>query len=174
MHLDLQHHLSLHQRFSTPTNRHCVTKAGRFHIDSATSKRLSSPVAGFGASHRALHKNDLAKLNVEYHRLMRMVVGLPAGTVLSDYVGLRPWFVTCIEAAWTLASYVATLLSERWTRTTMAWNIRGGRQRTRPAYTWETALETYCLRKGFDNWIVEFAAYAHWMRVKKSFVVFTL
>ena len=77
MHLGLQHHLSLHQRFSTPTNRHCVTKAGRFHIDSATSKRLSSPVAGFGASHRALHKNDLAKLNVEYHRLMRMVVGLP-------------------------------------------------------------------------------------------------
>ena len=56
-----------------------MTKTGPFHIDSATSQRLFSPVAGFGASHRALHKNDLAKLDVEYRRLMRLVVGLPAG-----------------------------------------------------------------------------------------------
>ena len=94
----------------------------------------------FGASHRASHKNDLAKLDVEYPRLMRMVVGPPANTnlaspwhdilhgwnnkvaVLSDYAGLKPWSVTCIEAVWTFASYVATLPTERWTRRTLEWN----------------------------------------------------
>ena len=43
-------------------------------------EKIISPVACFGASHRAIHKDDLAKLDVEYHRLMRMVVGPPADT----------------------------------------------------------------------------------------------
>jgi len=65
---------------------------------------------------------------------MCMVVGPPADTnwaspwhetlhgwndkvqVLWDYAGLKPRSVTCIEAVWRFASYVATLPSERWTR----------------------------------------------------------
>ena len=43
-------------------------------------EKVISPVACFGASHRAIHKDDLAKLDVEYRRLLRMVVGPPAGT----------------------------------------------------------------------------------------------
>ena len=60
-------------------------------------------------------RDDLAKLDVEYRRLMRMIVGPPADTnwaspwheilhgwnnkvqVLSDYAGLKPWSVTCVE-----------------------------------------------------------------------------
>ena len=56
--------------------------------------------------------------------------------VLSDHAGLKPWSVTCVEAVWKFASYVATLPSERWTCRILEWNIRGPRKRGRPAYTW--------------------------------------
>ncbi len=46
-----------------------------FYIRSDISKKNTS-----GASHRAIHKDDLAKLDEEYRRLMRMVVGPPADT----------------------------------------------------------------------------------------------
>ena len=171
-----------------------MTKACPFYIDSATSKRLSPQflvLVYHTVIHRAIHKDDLAKLNVEYRRLLRMVVGPPADTnwaspwheilhgwnnkvqVLSDYAGLKPWSVACIEAVWKFASYVATLPSERWTRRILHWNIRGRRTRGRPAYTWETTLERYCIWKGFDNWIVEAFEYGHWMRFKEDFVFFT-
>ena len=70
-------------------------------------EEVISPVACFGASHGAIHKNDLVKLDVEYRQWMRMVVGPPADTnwaspwheilhgwnnkvkVLSDYAGLN-------------------------------------------------------------------------------------
>ena len=43
-------------------------------------EKTISPVACFGASHRAIHKDDLAKLDVEYRRLLRIVVGPPTDT----------------------------------------------------------------------------------------------
>ena len=85
-------------------------------------EKVISPVACFGASHRAIHKDD-----VESRRLMHMVVGPPADTnwvspwhdilhgwnnkvqMLSDYAGLKSWSVTCIEAVWKFGAYVATL-----------------------------------------------------------------
>ena len=102
MHLDLQHHLQ--------------AASGAFHANKWTlcekgvsvlhKLRLSPPVACFGASHRAIHKDDLAKLDAEYRPLMHTVVGPPARTnwaspwheilhgwknkvqELSDYAGL--------------------------------------------------------------------------------------
>ena len=83
--------------------------------------------ACFGASHRAIHKNDFAKLDVESRRFMRMVVGPPADTnsvspwhgvlhggnskaeTLSDYARMKLWPVTCMEAVWKCSSYVITL-----------------------------------------------------------------
>ena len=139
-----------------------------------------SPVACFGASHRAIHKDDLAKLDVEYRRLMRMIVGPLADTnwaspwheilhgwnnkvqVLSDHAGLKLWSVTCVEAVWKFASYVATLPSERWTLRILEWNIRGPRNE-----------EVLLTRKGGGKWIVE-AAYDHWMRSLPDSVFFTL
>ena len=76
MHLDLQHHLQ--------------AASGAFHANKWTlcekgvsvlhKLRLSPPVACFGASHRAIHKDDLAKLDAEYRPLMHTVVGPPART----------------------------------------------------------------------------------------------
>ena len=68
--------------------------------------------------------------------------------VLSDHAGLKPWSVTCNEAVWNFASYVATLPSERWTHRILEWNIRGPRKRGRPAYTWQTTLQRYCIWTG--------------------------
>ena len=142
--------------------------------------KVISPVACFGASHCAIHKNDLAKLDVEFRRLMRMVVGPPADThwaspwhkILSE--GPTNIGLSHVEAVWKFVSYVATLPSERCTRRSLEWDIRGPRKRGRPAYTSETALQRYCMWKGGGNWIVEAAAYDHWTRSKQDFVLVTL
>jgi len=49
-------------------------------------EKVISPIACIGASHRAIHKDDLAKLDVEYRRLMLMVVG-----PLADTNWASPW-----------------------------------------------------------------------------------
>lgn len=108
-----------------------------------------------GASHRDVHKYVPAKLDVEYHRLMRMVVGPPAGTnwaspwhyilhgwnnkirVLSDHAGVKPWSATCIKAVKKFASYVATVPTERWNRRILERNSRGA-----------TETRTTCLHLG--------------------------
>ena len=155
MHSDLQHHLQAASR-AFHANKWILCDKGVSVLHRLRYfEKVISPVACFGASHRAIHKDDLAKLNVEYRRLLRMVVGPPADTnwaspwheilhgwnnkvrVLSDYAGLKPWSVTCVEAVWKFASYVATLPPERWTRRILHWNIRGRRTRGRPAYTWD-------------------------------------
>ena len=102
------------------------------------------------------------------------LIGHQPGT--SFYIGgtTRYRSVTCVVAVWKFASYVATLPSERWTRRILEWNIRGPRKRGPPAYTSEKALQRYCIWKGGSNWIVEAAAYDHWMRSVQDFVVFTL
>ena len=46
-----------------------------------------SPVPCLGAPHLAIHKSSLAKLDVEYRRLMLMVVGPPAGTTILHHHG---------------------------------------------------------------------------------------
>ena len=140
-HLDLQHHLQAASR-AFHANKWILCDKGVSVLHRLRYfETVISPVAYFGASHPAIHKNDLAKLDVEYRRLMRMIVGPPADTnlashwheilygwnnkaqVLSEYAGLTPWFVTRVEAVWKFASCVATLPSERWTRRILDWNI---------------------------------------------------
>ena len=100
-------------------------------------------------------QDDLTKLDVEYCRLMRMVVGPPAGTnwaspwhyilhgwnnkirVLSDHAGVKPWSATCIKAVKKFASYVATVPTERWNRRILERNSRGA-----------TETRTTCLHLG--------------------------
>ena len=188
-HLDLQHHLQAASRAFHANKWTLCDKGVSILHRLRYFEKIISPVACFGASHRAIHKDDL---DVEYRRLLRMVVGPPTDTnwaspwheilhgwnnkvqMLSDHAGLKPWSVTCIEAVWKFASYVATLPPERWARRILEWNMRGPRKRGRPAYTWETALQKYSIWKGFDNWIVEAAGREHWMLMKRDFVFFTL
>ena len=78
--MDLQHHLqaastALHadKWILCDKNVSVLHRLGYF-------EKVISPVACFGASHRAIQKNDIAKLDVENRRLMRMVVGPFADT----------------------------------------------------------------------------------------------
>ena len=38
----------------------------------------------------------------------------------------------------------------------------------------DVAVSKYCVRKGGGNWIVDAAAYDHWMRLKEDFIFFTM
>ena len=79
-HLDLQHHLQAASR-AFHANKWILCNKGVSILHRLRYfDEVVSPVACFGASHRAIHKDDLAKLDVEYRRLMRMVVGPPADT----------------------------------------------------------------------------------------------
>ena len=69
---------------------------------------------------------------------------------------------------------IATLPSERWARTILEWNITGPHKSGRPTYTWETVLPKYCAWRGFDNWIVETAAYDHWRQLKMDLILLML
>ena len=78
--LDLQHHLQAASR-AFHGNKWILCDKGVSVLHRLRYfEKVISPVACFGASHRAIHKDDLAKLDVEYRRLMRMIVGPPAGT----------------------------------------------------------------------------------------------
>jgi len=72
------HHINsivkLHQKPSTPTNGYCVPKGCPFYIESATSKRLSLQLLLALVHHTvAIHKADLAKLNVEYRQCFCLI-----------------------------------------------------------------------------------------------------
>ena len=55
-----------------------MTKACPFYIDSATSKKLSPQLLAL--VHHTVPFTKMTKLDVEYRRLLRMVVGPPADT----------------------------------------------------------------------------------------------
>ena len=67
--------------------------------------------------------------------------------MLSDSFGLKNWSVTCVEAG-TLDRQACGLEHQG---------------------TTETRTIRYCIREGFDNWLVEAVACGHW-----DFVCFTL
>ena len=74
-----------------------------------------TPVACFAAGHRKIFKQELAALDVAHRKLLRRVVGPPAGMdwsrpwyeILHDWnvrvsifvgqAGLKPWSHTCLE-----------------------------------------------------------------------------
>ena len=79
-HLDLQHHLPAASK-AFHANKWILCDKGVSVLHRLRYfEKVKSPVACLGASHRAIHKDDLAKLDVEYRRLMRMIVGPPPDT----------------------------------------------------------------------------------------------
>ena len=154
-----------------------VTKACPFYTESVSRKELSPQFFVFVHHTVPFTKIVLPKLYVEYRRFMRTAVGpfadtnwasrwsISYGWNNSSYI----WPVTFTERVWKFAFYVATLTSERWTRRILERNIGGPQQHGRPGYSLETALKIYIwtnsVQKGFDNRIVDAAAYDHWLRM---------
>ena len=79
-HLDPQHHLQAASR-AFHANKWILCDKGVSVLHRRRYfEKVIFPVACPGAAHRAIHKDDLAKLDVEYRRLMRMIVGPLAHT----------------------------------------------------------------------------------------------
>ena len=75
-HLDVQHHLRAASGVFH-ANKWILCEEGVPILHQLCYlERVKSPVVCFCASHRAIHKGDLTNLDVEYRRLLRMVVGL--------------------------------------------------------------------------------------------------
>ena len=87
-HLDLQHHVQAASKVFHANKWILCDKGVSVLHRLRYFERVISPVACFGASHRAIHKDDLAKLDVEYRRLLRMVVG-PLQTLIGHRPGTR-------------------------------------------------------------------------------------
>ena len=117
---DLQHHLqaasrAFHANRSILTN-HQVSVKDRLTFFHA----VVTPVACFAAGHRKIFKQELAALDVAHRKLLRRMVGPPAGMdwsrpwheILHDWnvrvsifvgqAGFKPWSHTCLEQHWKL------------------------------------------------------------------------
>ena len=176
-HLDPQHHLQTASRVFHCKKKLCVIRACPFYIGSDVSKRLYPQLLVL----MPIHRGDLAKLDVDYRELMRMVVGPPADTNLGitmaryvawmeqesrDAIGVR-WPDTFVFTCILCSNFPP---EERSIRRIPEWNLRRLRKRRRLAYTWETALPKYSICKSFDNWIVEAATYADPMSGKFNYL----
>lgn len=96
------------------------------------------------ASHRAVHKYVPAKLDVEYHQLMRILVGPPASTQWES-----PWHHIALHQTiiWRACRHGLKVWPSSYMHTssslptvdpkTLEWNIDGPRGRGRPVHTCE-------------------------------------
>ena len=147
-------------------------------------------VACFGACHRALYKEDLDKMDVVFRRLLRQVVGPPAGvnwnaawhdvlhvwhdrvnTFLQKY-NVVSWSETCLGQHWDFASYVARLPACRWVRRLLSWEPSDIKPQGRPRNTWETKLVEFCSLAGLGDWWRAAQDVRAWQQVREDFIQF--
>ena len=142
---DLQHHLqaasrAFHANRSILTN-HQVSVKDRLTFFHA----VVTPVACFAAGHRKIFKQELAALDVAHRKLLRRVVGPPAGmdwsrpwheilhdsnvrvSIFVGQAGLKPWSHTCLEQHWKLGQYAVNLPCDRWLPRLLHWKPIGQR-----------------------------------------------
>ena len=130
------------------------------------SKRLKffdavvSPVACFAAGHRTIHKPDLHRMDVEYKRLLRAVVGPPGNISWDDPwhetlhacnnkvrnachdSSLTNWRQQSLASYWKLATYIANLPRDRLVIRVLEWHprrVQAGRQPSNWDSGWEAA-----------------------------------
>ena len=132
-----------------------------------------SPVAVFAAGHRTMNKTDLRNFDVLFRKLLRSVVGPPAGMdwtrpwheILHDWNGrvnefaalhsIKLWSERCIQQHWDLAHYISSMEGQRWVKRLLQWQPNGRRRGGRPAHLWHTVLENFCRWKGLQHWTME-------------------
>ena len=118
-----------------------------------------SPVAVFAAGHRTMYKTDLRKFDVLFRKLLRSIVGPPAGMdwtrpwheiIVHDWNGrvnefvalhgIKLWSERCVQQYWELAHYISSLEDQRWVKRLMQWQPDGRGRGGRPAHLWHTFL----------------------------------
>ena len=150
-----------------------------------------SPVAVFAAGHRTMYKTDLRKFDVLFRKLLRSVVGPPAGMdwtrpwheILHDWNGRVDEFAALhsiklwseryrIQQHWDLAHYISSLEGQRWVKRLLQWQPDGRRRGGRPAHLWHTVLENICRWKGLQHWTMESRNHQSWMAMFPDFLHF--
>ena len=149
-----------------------------------------SPVAVFAAGHRTMYKTDLRKFDVLFRKLLRSVVGFPAGMdwtrlwheILHDWNGrvnefvalhgIKLWSECCVQQYWELAHYISSLEDQRWVKRLMQWQPDGRGRGGRPAYLWYTFLTDFCRWKGLRRWALEARNRQRWMEMLPDFLHF--
>ena len=129
-----------------------------------------TPVACFGAGHRKVRQHHLRKLDSEWRRLLRIMVGPPSGLdwslpwheVLHEWnqhvqqmtqtLNLQSWSYKCIHGYWNFAHHVAKLPANRWVKRAMSWSPNGVRVPGRPRDCWYTQLEAFARFNGNTCW----------------------
>ena len=152
---------------------------------------MVTPVACFGAAHRKVYKQDLCRMDIVFRRLLRSIVG-PPGDVdwtlpwheilhhwnerakfLTARHGLKTWSVVCLERYWKFANYVSTLPRERWVVRALNWLPEHTRRVGRPAYSWDSMIQSFCRHKQIGNWRHCAHDTAFWMNQLDDFISFT-
>ena len=164
-----------------------VTMRDRFKCFDA----MVPPVACFGAARRKVYKQDLCKMDIVFRRLLRSIVGppgdvdwtLPWHEILHHWNervksftarhGLKTWSVVCLGQYWKFAKYVATLPRERFVVRALNWLPEHARRVGRPAYSWDSMIESFCRHKQIGNWRHCAHDTAFWMNQLDDFVSFT-
>lgn len=188
--LDLSYHLQAASRAFFANRCFLLDK----HVSVAARlqffQSVISSVACFASGHRTVHAHDFHRMNVEFRKLVRTVVGPPTGMhwddpwhdILHKWNGkvnalcaafsIHDWSAQFLQQYWKLGGYVAKLLAVRWVTRVLNWHPGFARKIGRPPSNWETKLEEFCRFRGLGHWRVAAAAEHEWCSLMDEFVSF--
>ena len=120
-----------------------------------------------GAGPRCIHSADMVKLDIQFRRMIRCVVGAPSSICWRDpwheilhiwnqrvremveAYHQKTWAENCVYQHWKLACYIMSLPHERWARRMLQWQPFGKGPVGRPAMHWASKFEQFSRIK---NW----------------------
>ena len=169
-HHDITMHLQAASKAFYANRAHLCHKHVSIRDRLACFNATISPIACFAAEQRAAYDVDMRRYDVEFRRLVRQIVGPPAGTdwslpwhqvlhnwnervaLFTEDADVAPWSRQCAMQYWNFASYVTTLPPTRWIRRVVAWTPEGCKHRGRQPYMWSESLEAFCRAKKLPDW----------------------
>ena len=152
---------------------------------------IVTPIACFGAGPGCIHNADMAKLDINFRRMIRSVVGAPDGICWGDpwheilhiwnqrvreVVGayhMKTWAETCASEHWKFACHIMNLPHQRWARRMLHWQPSGrGPLGGRPPMNWTTKFEQFSRVKDWRDWKEVAADADRWMMEADNFIKF--
>ena len=151
---------------------------------------IVTPIACFGAGPRCIRAADMDKFDIHLRRMIRCVVGAPAGICWHDpwhkilhiwnqrvremveVCHMKTWAETCASQQWKFAGYIMSLPCERWVRRMLHWQPIGRGPVGRPAMNWTSKFEQFSRIKRWDDWRNVAMDADHWMMEMDEFVKF--
>ena len=119
---------------------------------------IVTPIACFGAGPRCIHNADMVKLDINFRRMLRCLVGAPGGICwedpwheilhiwnqhvreMIDACHMKTWAGKCAYEKWKFACYIMSLPHERWARRMLHWQPLGRGPVGRPSMNWVSKL----------------------------------